>query len=52
MVNGENSGYMAPEYAMDGLFFHEIGFFSFGVMMLEIISEKNESLSKPYRTSK
>ncbi|KAK9092216.1 hypothetical protein Syun_027127 [Stephania yunnanensis] len=35
-------GYMAPEYAMDGLFSVKSDVFSFGVLLLEIISgEKN-----------
>ncbi|KAM6580260.1 hypothetical protein CsatA_004034 [Cannabis sativa] len=33
-------GYMSPEYAMDGLFSVKSDVFSFGVMMLEIISGK------------
>lgn len=40
MVNGENSGYMSPEYAMDGLFSVKSDVFSFGVMMIEIITGK------------
>lgn len=32
------SGYMAPEYAMDGLFSAKSDVFSFGVLVLEIIS--------------
>ena len=31
------SGYMAPEYAMDGLFSVKSDVFSFGVLVLEII---------------
>jgi len=31
------SGYMAPEYAMDGLFSVKSDIFSFGVLVLEII---------------
>ncbi|KAL6215139.1 hypothetical protein ACLB2K_014570 [Fragaria x ananassa] len=34
------SGYMAPEYAMDGLFSEKSDVFSFGVIVLEIISSK------------
>lgn len=34
------SGYMAPEYASDGLFSVKSDVFSFGVLMLEIISGK------------
>ena len=35
-----NSGYMAPEYAMEGLFSIKSDVFSFGVLLLEIISGK------------
>lgn len=34
------SGYMAPEYAIDGLFSIKSDVFSFGVLLLEIISGK------------
>ncbi|KAF3447150.1 hypothetical protein FNV43_RR12330 [Rhamnella rubrinervis] len=34
------SGYMSPEYAMDGLFSEKSDVFSFGVILLEIISGK------------
>lgn len=34
------SGYMAPEYAMDGLFSEKSDVFSFGVLVLEIVSGK------------
>jgi len=34
------SGYMAPEYAMDGLFSTKSDVFSFGVLVLEIVSGK------------
>lgn len=34
------SGYMAPEYAMEGLFSVKSDVFSFGVIILEIISGK------------
>lgn len=36
-------GYMSPEYAMDGLFSVKSDVFSFGVMMLEIISGKRNT---------
>ncbi|XP_062013392.1 cysteine-rich receptor-like protein kinase 10 isoform X2 [Rosa rugosa] len=36
-------GYMAPEYAMEGLFSVKSDVFSFGVIMLEIISGKRNS---------
>ncbi|XP_062022005.1 receptor-like serine/threonine-protein kinase SD1-8 isoform X4 [Rosa rugosa] len=35
-----HSGYMSPEYAMDGLFSEKSDVFSFGVIILEIISGK------------
>lgn len=34
------SGYMSPEYAMDGIFSTKSDVFSFGVLVLEIISGK------------
>lgn len=37
------SGYMAPEYAMEGLFSVKSDVFSFGVIILEIISAKRNS---------
>ncbi|TXG47121.1 hypothetical protein EZV62_026415 [Acer yangbiense] len=43
-------GYMAPEYAMEGLFSAKSDVFSFGVLVLEIISGRKDSgfhLSKP-----
>ncbi|KAK9084983.1 hypothetical protein Sjap_025394 [Stephania japonica] len=36
-------GYMSPEYAMDGLFSVKSDVFSFGVLLLEIISGKKNS---------
>ncbi|KAL3535828.1 hypothetical protein ACH5RR_004289 [Cinchona calisaya] len=43
-------GYMSPEYAMDGLFSEKSDVFSFGVMVLEIISgKKNTSFYHPDR---
>ncbi|XVF27710.1 hypothetical protein REPUB_Repub14bG0131900 [Reevesia pubescens] len=36
-------GYMAPEYAMEGLFSMKSDVFSFGVLMLEIISGKRNN---------
>jgi len=38
-----SSGYMAPEYAMEGLFSVKSDVFSFGVLLLEIISGKRNS---------
>lgn len=38
------SGYMSPEYAMEGLFSVKSDVFSFGILVLEIISgRKNNS---------
>ena len=34
------SGYMAPEYAIDGLYSIKSDVFSFGVLVLEIVSGK------------
>ncbi|KAL3532371.1 hypothetical protein ACH5RR_005892 [Cinchona calisaya] len=43
-------GYMSPEYAMDGVFSEKSDVFSFGVMVLEIISgKKNTSFYHPDR---
>ena len=38
-----HSGYMSPEYAMQGLFSEKSDVFSFGVLMLEIISGRRNS---------
>ena len=38
-----NSGYMAPEYAMEGLFSIKSDVYSFGILMLEIVSGKKNS---------
>ncbi|XXG69344.1 hypothetical protein AAC387_Pa06g2237 [Persea americana] len=38
-------GYMAPEYAMDGLFSVKSDIFSFGVLLLEILSGRKNSRS-------
>jgi len=44
------SGYMAPEYAVDGFFSVKSDVFSFGILMLEIIcGKKNRRL---YSTDK
>lgn len=42
------SGYMAPEYAMEGLFSVKSDVYSFGVLLLEIISgRRNRNLRSP-----
>lgn len=42
------SGYMAPEYAIDGLFSVKSDVFSFGVLALEIVSgNKNRGFCHP-----
>ncbi|MBA0606575.1 hypothetical protein Godav_019023, partial [Gossypium davidsonii] len=41
-------GYMSPEYALDGLFSTKSDVFSFGVLVLEILSgKKNRGFSHP-----
>ncbi|TVU33988.1 hypothetical protein EJB05_15808, partial [Eragrostis curvula] len=42
------SGYMAPEYAYDGFFSSKSDVFSFGVLLLEIVSGKRNSVIGPY----
>ena len=37
-----NSGYMAPEYAMKGLYSTKSDVYSFGVLLLEIISGRKK----------
>ena len=42
------SGYMSPEYAIDGLFSTKSDVFSFGVLVLEIVSgRRNRGFSHP-----
>lgn len=44
------SGYMAPEYAMDGLYSTKSDVFSFGVILLEIITgERNAGFHESKR---
>lgn len=38
-----NSGYMAPEYAMEGLFSIKSDVYSFGVLLLEIVTGKKNN---------
>lgn len=38
------SGYMSPEYALDGFFSIKSDVFSFGVILLEIISGKRNTI--------
>lgn len=37
-MNGQNSGYMAPEYAMEGVFSMKSDVYSFGVLILELVT--------------
>ena len=37
------SGYMSPEYAMEGRFLEKLDVFNFGVLLLEIISGRRNS---------
>ena len=39
----KKSGYMSPEYAMDGIYSEKSDVFSFGVMILEIITGKKNT---------
>ena len=39
----ECSGYMSPEYALEGVFSVKSDVFSFGVLMLEILSSKKNT---------
>ncbi|KAK3160972.1 hypothetical protein QOZ80_1BG0069640 [Eleusine coracana subsp. coracana] len=41
-------GYMAPEYAYEGFFSSKSDVFSFGVLLLEIVSGKRNSIIGPY----
>jgi serine/threonine protein kinase len=43
-----SSGYISPEYAFDGLYSTKSDVFSFGVLVLEIVSgNKNRGFSHP-----
>ena len=37
------SGYMSPEYALEGLFSIKSNVFSFGILLLEIVSGKKNT---------
>jgi len=39
----ERSGYISPEYAMEGKFSDKSDVFSFGVLVLEIVSGRRNS---------
>ena len=45
------SGYMAPEYAFSGLFSIKSDIFSFGIMVLEIVSGKRCRVFRPENDS-
>ncbi|KAK6229551.1 hypothetical protein SCA6_018502 [Theobroma cacao] len=48
MTDTSSSGYMSPEYAVDGEFSVKSDVFSFGVLMLEILSgKKNRGFTHP-----
>ncbi|XP_058073080.1 G-type lectin S-receptor-like serine/threonine-protein kinase At1g11330 isoform X2 [Magnolia sinica] len=44
-------GYMSPEYALDGIFSEKSDVFSFGVLLLEIVSGKRNTGFYPYKES-
>ncbi|XP_068667556.1 G-type lectin S-receptor-like serine/threonine-protein kinase At4g27290 isoform X2 [Aristolochia californica] len=44
-------GYMSPEYALDGLFSEKSDVFSFGVILLEIVSGKRSTGFYPFKHS-
>ena len=43
IVENNCSGYMSPEYAMQGLFSEKSDVFSFGVLLLEIVSGRRNT---------
>jgi len=48
LFNVVSSGYISPEYAVDGLFSIKSDVFSFGVLVLEIVSgKKNRGFYHP-----
>jgi serine/threonine protein kinase len=49
MVNGPSSGYMSPEYAMEGIISVKSDVYSFGVLLLEIVSGLKIGTTSPTR---
>lgn len=49
MINIVCSGYMAPEYAFNGVFWTKYDVFSFGIVLLEIISGKKSTGFHPQK---
>jgi serine/threonine protein kinase len=47
MVNCQSSGYMSPEYAMEGIMSVKSDVYSFGVLLLEIVSGMKTSSTTP-----
>ena len=48
MIDTSSSGYMSPEYAVDGEFSVKSDVFAFGVLLLEILSgKKNRRFTHP-----
>ena len=48
MLNHDFSGYMSPEYAYKGIYSVKSDVFSFGVLLLEILSGKRNSSSHQF----
>ncbi|KAF6159059.1 hypothetical protein GIB67_032676 [Kingdonia uniflora] len=46
--NSTNSGYMAPEYAMEGLFSIKSDVFAFGVLLLDIVALVHQQFQQFY----
>ena len=47
MVNCQTSGYMSPEYAMEGIISVKSDVYSFGVLILEIVSGMKTGTTTP-----